>query len=87
MTDAERFDDILASFRFDGAHVRDLHERLRLLHDKTQNRPPDGHADGTIDERAWYQLRQLTMAINDLRRAVDVLENDRDPEGYDDIPF
>lgn len=87
MTDAERLDDILASFRFDGAHIRDLHERLRILLAKTQNGPPQGHADGSIDERTWYQMRQLTRAMDDLSRAVDVLENDRDPEGYDDIPF
>lgn len=36
---------------------------LSAVCDEAQNSPPDGAADGSIDEATWYELRRLADAL------------------------
>lgn len=85
MTNDKEFTAICASFPFDLPTLEALHRRLDDLLRRTQNGPPHGEADGTINERTWNQLRSLTWAMRDLKDAMRVVVEDGDPE--DLIPF
>lgn len=86
MTDDEVFSAICADFPFDSATLRALHLRLSDLQGKAQNGPPYGKADGTIGREAWYRLRRLGVAMDELHRAMKSIETDGQPDD-DDIPF
>jgi hypothetical protein len=46
-------------------------EKLQAVLEESQNGPPDGQADGSIDRETWVQMDQLFHAargVNSLRR-------------------
>lgn len=97
MTDAETYAAICADFPFSTEVLRGLHKRLDGLLGKSQNRPPQGKADGSIDWSEWHRLRALTWAMGNLVHAMEVAENGGEPWRIelvklktgvdDDIPF
>jgi hypothetical protein len=44
---------------------------LEQILDETQNGPPDGGADGSIDERQWRTLREIVDAARAYEGALD----------------
>jgi hypothetical protein len=45
--------------------VRDLEDILG----RAQNRPPLGEADGTINDKAWYALREIVKSCRTLQQS------------------
>jgi len=53
----------------------DAFAKLRAGVDFTQNGPPDGGADGSIDEETWTAARDACVAFEALVRAVQRLDD------------
>lgn len=60
---------------FDSVKVDTIFAELEQLLDRAQNAPPQGDADGSIDEPVWVALRELVESAKRYRAALrDVLD-------------
>jgi hypothetical protein len=50
--------------------IAEAKEELQRVVDEAQNRPPEGLADGTIDEVRWKQLSSVVRGVNNLLVAL-----------------
>lgn len=53
--------------------IKDRAELNEIL-GRSQNRPPDGGSDGSIQESTWYRLRTIRDNIDGLTDAIDKLD-------------
>ena len=50
--------------------IAEAKDELQRVVDEAQNRPPDGAADGTIDDVKWRQLSSVVKGANNLLIAL-----------------
>lgn len=55
--------------------IEALHVEAETVVGMAQNGPPDGEADGTLDEQRWYRARDVSNALTWLWRAIDAWES------------
>lgn len=72
-TDRERLDLLLGEL----GDLTSLSERLDTLLGETQNRAPDGKADGSISESDWWQMRAICNALHNVLGAQGALNLER----------
>lgn len=69
MTDREELERMLSAL----GDLTALSERWDTLLGKTQNGPPDGEGDGTIDVDTWYQVRFVCRGLHNILSAQQTL--------------
>jgi hypothetical protein len=57
-------------------HIQDLHADLESVLDRSQNSPPHGESDGSINERRWNMLRQLHWSCQSIIKDIQAAKED-----------